>query len=48
MYKKNFSFSMWMRYLEKLKKKQINLIEIKYIAKKLNVLNLKTFFFTLS
>ncbi|QIQ41216.1 MAG: bifunctional tetrahydrofolate synthase/dihydrofolate synthase [Buchnera aphidicola (Aphis urticata)] len=48
MCKKNFSFSMWMKYLEKLEKKnQINLIEIKNIAQKLNLLNLKSFFFTI-
>lgn len=47
MSKKKFSFSMWMKYLEKLEKKnQINLIEIKHIAKKLNVLSLNSFFFT--
>lgn len=48
MCKKNFSFSMWIKYLEKLKQtNRINLIEIKYIAKKLNLLNLKSFFFTI-
>ncbi|QFQ32013.1 bifunctional tetrahydrofolate synthase/dihydrofolate synthase [Buchnera aphidicola] len=47
MCKKNFSFSMWIKYLEKLEKKnQTNLTEIKNIAKKLNLLNLKSFFFT--
>jgi len=39
---------MWIKYLEKLEKKnQINLIDIKNIAKKLNLLNLKSFFFTI-
>lgn len=47
MCKKNFSFSMWIKYLEKLEKKgQTNLIEIKNIAKKLNLLSLQSFFFT--
>ncbi|QCI16998.1 bifunctional tetrahydrofolate synthase/dihydrofolate synthase [Buchnera aphidicola (Aphis helianthi)] len=47
MCKNKFSFSMWIKYLEKLKKKnQINLIDIKHIARKLNLLNLKSFFFT--
>ncbi|WP_343154400.1 bifunctional tetrahydrofolate synthase/dihydrofolate synthase [Buchnera aphidicola (Aphis aurantii)] len=48
MYKKNFSFSMWIKYLERFKKKnKTNLTEIKNIAKKLNLLNFKSFFFTI-
>lgn len=48
MCKKNFSFSRWIEYLEKLEKKnEINLIKVKNIAEKLNLLSLKSFFFTI-
>ncbi|AAM67729.1 bifunctional tetrahydrofolate synthase/dihydrofolate synthase [Buchnera aphidicola] len=47
MHKKKYTFSMWMKYLEKFDKKdRKNLFELKLIAKKLGLLNLKSFFFT--
>ncbi|QCI20904.1 bifunctional tetrahydrofolate synthase/dihydrofolate synthase [Buchnera aphidicola (Hyperomyzus lactucae)] len=43
----NYSFSMWLKYLENLDKKIIlNLNELKFIAKKLDLLNLEAFIFT--
>ncbi|WP_261789577.1 bifunctional tetrahydrofolate synthase/dihydrofolate synthase [Buchnera aphidicola] len=48
MYKKKYTFSMWIEYLEKFDKKdRKNLFELKFIAKKLGLLNLKSFFFTI-
>ena len=42
MLNKNYSFSMWLEYLEKLnKKKIINLFELKSIAKKLDLFQLE-------
>jgi dihydrofolate synthase / folylpolyglutamate synthase len=47
MYKKKYTFSMWIKYLEKFNRKnRKNLFELRLIAKKLGLLNLKSFFFT--
>lgn len=48
MINKKKSLSIWLQYLEQSNKKLINLFELKYIAKKLNILNLKTFIFTVA
>ncbi|AEO08527.1 dihydrofolate synthase [Buchnera aphidicola str. Ak (Acyrthosiphon kondoi)] len=46
---KNCSFSTWLKNLEKLDRKKIyNLIELKSIAKKLDLLNLTSFIFTVA
>jgi len=47
MHKKRYNFSMWLKYLETFDKKtRKNLFELKCIAKKLGLLNSKSFFFT--
>lgn len=47
MINKHYSLSMWLKNLEKVNKKKIcNLIELKFLAKKLNILNSKAFIFT--
>jgi len=49
MINKNYSLSVWLKNLEKLNKKTtLNLIELKYIAKKLDLLHSKAFIFTVS
>jgi len=49
MINKNCSLSVWLKHLEKLNKKTIlNLVELKYIAKKLDLLYSKSFIFTVS
>ncbi|WP_367682127.1 Mur ligase family protein [Buchnera aphidicola] len=46
MHKKNYTFSQWMKYLENFDtKKRENLFQLKIIAKKLNLLSSKAFFF---
>ncbi|AWH90773.1 bifunctional tetrahydrofolate synthase/dihydrofolate synthase [Buchnera aphidicola (Melanaphis sacchari)] len=47
MNKNQYSFSMWLQYLEKLEKKERkNLFDLRLIARKLGLLNLRSFFFT--
>ncbi|WP_295165372.1 hypothetical protein [uncultured Buchnera sp.] len=47
MINKNYSLSKWLKNLENINKKTIfNLIELKSLAKKLNLLNSKAFIFT--
>lgn len=46
MYKKNYTFSQWINYIETFNQnKRENLFELKIIAKKLNLLRSKSFFF---
>ncbi|CAL4326231.1 bifunctional tetrahydrofolate synthase/dihydrofolate synthase [Buchnera aphidicola] len=47
--RKNNSLSIWLKYLEKIDKKVVfNLSKLKFIAKKLNLLNSKAFIFTVA
>ncbi|QIQ41770.1 MAG: bifunctional tetrahydrofolate synthase/dihydrofolate synthase [Buchnera aphidicola (Microlophium carnosum)] len=49
MLNKNYSLSMWLKYLENLDKKTIyNLIELKLLAKKLDLLHVQAFIFTVA
>ncbi|QCO70734.1 bifunctional tetrahydrofolate synthase/dihydrofolate synthase [Buchnera aphidicola] len=49
MLNKNYSLSMWLEYLEKLDRKTIyDLLELKSLAKKLDVLDSKAFIFTVA